>query len=237
VAFDSVFWSPLYPAQRCTAPAGDEEIAWLRAALETARAGGASVWLASHIPPGIDVFSMLAAGGACEAAPVSFFTDTFTSAFLDVVRQNAQTISFSIGGHTHADDFRLYPGADGAAVPHKLVASVSPKFGDAPAFTVMRFDRVTGAALDYEVTALDAGGTWRREYAFGATYGLPDLSGGSLAALRRAIVGDEKTRAAYARAYNSGGTASGIPPASWRAYACAIDSFTPASFTSCTCGK
>jgi hypothetical protein len=250
VAIDSIVWSARYRAGcgAATPDADKAELAWLAASLESARAAGSSVWIMTHIPPGIDAFSTLTAsgapGGTCSKSPVSFYAAADTPAVLGLLQANAGTIALSLGGHTHADDFRLFPGGPGARpIPHKVAQALSPVFGNAPAFTVMSFDRATGAILDYTVTTLqtpahDGGvtsGVWRAEYGFDAAYHQASFSGASLSAVADAVVAGGPAGAAYTAHLFGSGPENAVPAGSVRAYSCAIRNFTAESFTRCAC--
>lgn len=244
IAVDSVVWSSRYRTDCGSRPdAGEAELAWLRASLESARAAGSSVWIAAHIPPGIDAFKAAGSGTACPASPTAFYAPAVAPAVLGLLQANAGTITLSLGGHTHADDFRLFPGGPGApSIPHKVAPALSPVFGNAPAFTVMSFDRATGAIRDYTVTRLQApahdGGVtsavWRPEYAFDEAYHQTGFTSASLSAVADAIAAGGAARDAYA-SHLQGGSTNGISARAARAYACAIRNLTAESFTTCAC--
>ncbi len=193
------------------------QTAWLRAQLTAARAAHEHVWVMSHIPPGVDVYTTLTkADDVCGGgAPALFLNgnalaDTLT-AFPDVVR-------LALFAHTHMDELRLLKSSIGEAVPAKLVASISPVDGNDPAFTVAEVDPRTATLQDYTVyvdrshaggdSDQSAGGRddapiWPREYRYSTAYGLPDFSSASLAKLTAEFAGDKNGSATASRSYQS----------------------------------
>jgi len=113
----------------------------------------------------------------------------------------------------------------------RITPSVTPLFGNNPAFAVMRYGRTDGRPVDYTVYALQAG-QWRREYDFAQAYGYPAYSAANLAALADAIRGGGAARATYARFFTSGAK-SPITDANAAVYACAQSEMVPAGFAMC----
>jgi hypothetical protein len=242
VAFDSVVWSARYKDD-CGSPsprAGQDELDWLTTSLQAAKTAGASVWLASHIPPGVDVFKTLKANvlAACPVSPVSFYAEPYTDAVLGVFATFSGTVTQSYGGHTHSDDFRLFPAGPGAPpIPHKVVPSITPLFGNAPGFLVMTFNRETGAVVDYALVALGPNPAtpqaWKPVYDFDAAYGQREISGVTMTEVRKAI--DQPASLAHAT-YVQNSNAASLGRDAWRGYACAMNNVTAASFAQCYCG-
>ncbi|HLI78032.1 MAG TPA: metallophosphoesterase, partial [Acidobacteriaceae bacterium] len=125
------------------------QIDWLRTQLTEARAANEHVWVMSHIPPGIDVYTsfrhyLFQPAEMCKADPRSFLADTTLP---DALLDYADVVRLALFGHTHMDELRLLhrsapPAPAGAApatetaIPAKLVPSVSPYVGNHPAFLV-----------------------------------------------------------------------------------------------------
>jgi sphingomyelin phosphodiesterase acid-like 3 len=227
------------------APAA-EQIAWLRKQLTEARANGELVWVMSHIPPGIDVYTtyhryLFAPGEACNVKqPQTFLSST---ALGDTLAEFGDVVRLLILGHTHMDEIKLLHGPDGKAVPVKLVPSISPIFGNEPSFLVAEVNPQTATIKDYEIhSASNAQGEgWHREYRYSDVYHLPDFSAKSVDQLTLTLIddrsGEDETSRVYERYFLSGGgtfAALGLQRL-WPAYSCSLREFDPPAFRRCMC--
>ena len=155
------------------------QIDWLRTQLAQARARNERVWVMSHIPPGIDVYSsfrhyLLSPSEVCKATPRAFLADT---SLADALLDYADVVRLALFGHTHMDEIRLLhrsgapqaseapaetatsatsridgsksPHAEAVAIPAKLVPSVTPYVGNHPAFLVGYVDPRTSVLKDW----------------------------------------------------------------------------------------
>ena len=247
--------------------AATEQVAWLRTQLTAARAAHQHVWVMAHIPPGIDAYSTFTTHrDVCAGqAPVMFLgsedlANTLAD-FPDVIR-------LALFGHTHMDEFRLITKSttrpfessandvtitETAAIPAKLVPSITPVNGNNPAFTLAQIDPATATLKDYTVYSADnqtgVDTKWTEEYRFSTTYHLPNLSGASLEKLTTSFVDDKSGSTDASRSYQQfffvgdTGAAKTIKAAMnaaamqivWPAYACAITHADAASFRTCAC--
>jgi sphingomyelin phosphodiesterase acid-like 3 len=148
-------------------------IAWLEQQLSEARGAGRRVWLVHHIPVGIDPYTTLHASAelSCPACVTPFLKEPFASRFAQMLREYAGTIQAGFSGHTHQDSYRLLM-RDGAAVGvEKVALSISPIFGNNPAFHLFNYDPQTGDLTDFSTWYLDnleqasatVPGEWRTE--------------------------------------------------------------------------
>ncbi len=246
------------------AETAEEQIHWLRAQLQAARVAHQPVWIMAHIPPGIDVYRTFAASrNVCAGQDPEEFLRSENlartiAAFPDVIR-------LALFGHTHMDEFRVFRGYGGrgasAAVPGKLVPSISPVDGNNPAFTLAQVDPKTAVLTDYSVYA--AGNKtgdqtiWSKEYSYSATYHLPNLSGRALTQLTSVFLADPTGQSQASRSYQryfypgllSGSAAGSSGPGAlskakkiqmleaiaWPLYACAMANPGTASFRACVC--
>ena len=224
-----------------------EQIAWLRAQLNAARAHHEHVWIMAHIPPGVDAYSTLTDGrDVCAGKAPEMFLDS--SAFANTITDFPDVIRLVLLGHTHNDEMRIYSSALGK-VPGKLVPSITPVNGNNPAFTLARVDPKTATLADYAVisasnqTGIDT--KWSEEYRYSTTYNLPDFSAASASKLLGDFTTDKNGSTApsesYARFYFVGGPgiAASLKAAAmkviWPAYACSITQATETDFRRCMC--
>jgi hypothetical protein len=227
LVLDSVFWSTRYK-DACGTGGGDPgsaQLAWLEWQLFQARLNGRTVSLVMHIPPGFNPYESTA------AKPAPFWVDSYRDRFLALADAYAPVLVAGYAGHTHMDDFRVVSTSAGASLPIRITPSVTPLFGNNPSFAVMRYARADARLLDYSAYALQ-GGSWRREYSFAETYGLPAYSAANLAALSGAIRNGGPARLSYGRYYASGAK-SPVTDGNAPVYACAQTQLLPAGFAAC----
>jgi hypothetical protein len=239
ISFNSVFFSPRHPDEGIEATM-DAQLDWLEAELDRAAAAGEQVWLLSHIPPSVDVFATLRSQ---PRAAVSQWREETLPRYLDIVRDHAPTIVFGQAGHTHMDDFRLVSQAGGPWPDEepeliKITPSVTPLFGNNPAYQVYGYDSATGEVIDIDTFYLNLSDwdgsaltqpSWvRHEYDFSATYGLPPDAWG-FNALYQSLPFDPARRDSYLLHYGSANDPSGIA-ADWEAYWCGIGALTTAEY-------
>ena len=237
------------------------QIAWLRRQLAAARDRHEQVWVMGHIPPGVDVYAsfhsyFLRPGELCSAPPHPFLQD---SALSDALLDYADIIRLALFAHTHMDEIRLLhrdappgphsseakPAANPAAIPVKLVPSVTPYFGNHPAFIVAAISPRTLTLKDWQtfVSPSTDGSAkpWPLGYRFSTTYGLPDLSAASAASLINGFTSDRSGRDPHSTAYRDhffagdlGLYALGLGQI-WPAYACAAREDSLDKFHNCLC--
>lgn len=235
VMLNDIYWSRSYDAS-CGPDRGQRELQWLAGVLGDARAAGRRVWLASHIPPGVDIYSSL----KDPASPTMMFTAPYVTAFDSLVRAYADVVALHVTGHTHMSEFRVYETADGGGVPDLGVPAVSPLFGNNPGFVSLRLDPA-GNVLDYTAYAYTGGGSgprpgalgWTTLFDFGALYGQSAVTGAAMRAAAARIASDAAVRAAWQRNYTGGRTGQNPTDANWHGYWCAIDNIEPATYAAC----
>jgi hypothetical protein len=227
VSVDDVFWSAGYE-DRCGSPAADPGAAqarWLAAAMRRLPAGDRAL-LITHIPPGIDAFATLEESGP----PVPLLTAQGQSALLGAL--GGGRVPALLFGHLHMSTYRL-----GRGTPMLGMPSISPIFGNNPAFLTARVAR-DGTIADYTAYALDRGRPhprWGREYSFDRAYGLPAFDSASLTRLQAKLATDTAMRRAYEHRYVSGGKYP-IGEAQYPTHACAATALEPKAFEACLGG-
>jgi hypothetical protein len=204
--------------------------------LRAARAAHGRVWLASHIPPGVDVYSSL----KTPPTPVMMFAAGYVAPFDSLVRAYADVVALHVTGHTHMDEFRVYQTA-GGGVPDVGVPAVTPLFGNNPGFATLRLGP-GGEVLDYTAYALTGGSSaapggaagWGTLFNFGSLYRQPAVTGAAIRAAAGLIASDSTVRAAWQRNYTGGRTGQNPTDANWKAYWCGIGNLEPSAYSACT---
>ncbi len=236
-----------------------EQIQWLRGQLQSARAGHQQVWVMGHIPPGVDVYGsftkyVLHPSELCSAEVHTLLADT---ALVDTLLDFADVVRLGLFAHTHMDEMRLLrrtagptvesgKGGEGtAAVPIKIVPSITSYYGNHPAFLVAAIDPRTMVLKDWRtVVSPEAGGAappWTAAYQFSSAYQLPNFSAVSAAVLADGFTADHDGKAGRStffrdHFYAGGGGLYGLGLAQiWPAYACAVRESRPEAFRECLC--
>lgn len=206
-----------------------DELSWFEAQLMQASADKKKVWLLSHIPPGIDVYSSKGDDIA------TYYKPPYNDKFLDLVAQRSPIITYSFAGHTHMDSFQLVNQGIGPVV--LITPAISPLFGNNPGFKVFTYDRQTFALIDYSTyyVNLECQKKWGKEYSFDATYRQTSIDPLSLQALYlRMLVDYDSDLKSFDKFYNVGHTAEpAINDANQSAYLCGIGYLRPEQFKMC----
>jgi sphingomyelin phosphodiesterase acid-like 3 len=224
VSVDDVFWSAEY-RNACGSPRSDpgaRQARWLGAVMRKLPPGHRALVI-THEPPGIDVFATLDGSGA----PVPLLTDTGQEALLGAL--DGGRVPALVFGHLHMSTYRV-----GRETPMLGVPSISPEFGNNPAFLTATVGR-RGEIADYTAHALDLRrprSRWRREYIFRDFYGLPAFDAASLTRLHALLAGDARLRRAYRHFYVSRGRYP-ITESQYPAYACGSIALDVKVFEAC----
>jgi sphingomyelin phosphodiesterase acid-like 3 len=234
IALNTNFFSSNYknPCGKPGPDPGVRELEWLDAELLLARVEHKRVWLLFHILPGMDVYDTLTYGGACPTLTAqTFWKDEYLQKYLRIVEAHRKTIIASFAGHTHEDEFRIASGNFIHVTP-----SVSPVFGNNPAFEIVDVGR-DGSVAGYTAWHLpNVTLPWAREYSFAEAYGKPKYDTATLTELATAIGSDAATREKYFGYYSSGDAKSSAEAlAKWQGYWCGLNTMTGSSFTACYC--
>jgi hypothetical protein len=224
ISVDDVFWTADYE-NACGSPSehpGAAQARWLRGAVRGLPSGDRALVI-THVPPGIDSFATLEGPGP----PVPLLTGQGQAALLGALRE--ASVPALVFGHLHMSTYRI-----GSGTPMLGVPSISPIFGNDPAFLTARISR-DGVITDYTAHALDLGHPhprWRREYSFDQAYGLPAFDVASLTRLQARLATDTAMRRAYEHRYVSGGKYA-ITEAQYPAYACGSVALEVKAFEAC----
>ncbi len=246
---NTVFFSRRYQ-NACGSAGGDDPgqatLTWLSAQLAAAEHAHEHVWLAYHVPPGIDGFATWRLG-LCPDHIIPMWAEAYARPVYALLRRYARTVAASFAGHTHMDDFRLIgerPGYFGFAL---ITPALSPIFGQNPAFRSVAFDKA-GGLLDqttYELANLSEAGAdrspkWQSEYTFRDEWRLSRIDLPNLERLYTMITTAPKDRDRWHALFvvsspfywaHSSSAAQVI-----RAYDCATGHVSTADFDGCWCG-
>ncbi len=171
IVLDDLFFSRhsrSCPGSSATAPAPRCSFPGSRSQLAAARTANEKVWIMAHLPSGVDAFSTLR-GGACKAAPSMLLSSAGPSQgqtrWQTQSPTTADVIQLAIFAHTHEDEIKLIEEQPSpAAIPVKLVPSISPINGNLASITVAEIDPATATLIDYKVIAGNQTVPWKQQY-------------------------------------------------------------------------
>ncbi len=152
-------------------PAAQAELDWLEKELNLARRSKQKVFIALHIPAGIDVFSSL---GNKPYKTVEFWQPQYTARFETELQRYSPEILGILAGHMHLDSFQVLTFSR-QQIPVSVVPAISPQFGNNPAFKIFSYDGTFGREqlLDFETyfyPISNASPKWAEEYNFNSVY-------------------------------------------------------------------
>ncbi|MCK7611792.1 metallophosphoesterase [Roseibium sediminicola] len=249
IALNSVFWSTRY-SDKCNPDGGDpgaDVMTWLEQQLSETRDAGRRAQILMHVPPGIDAYDTAqdAGAGTCDAGVELFWRDPYLSDYLALMKKYAGTVDYSFSGHTHMDGFTVLRDDGGQPLMvNKISPSVSPKFGNNPAFSVFLYNRKSGVLKDsvtFYLTNLVAATSgaqpeWRPEYTYRGTYSVPDLSADSFASVAETLGSNTQLQQRFIDLYSVSAAKKQIDSSSWQAFSCALEAADMDAYKTCYCG-
>ncbi len=226
------------------APAASQ-IEWLKQQLDAARRNHYKVWVMTHIPPGVNIYSTVTKGiNVCSGGKPQMFLSS--EALPEAMAGYGDVIELAIFAHTHMDEMRLLkPASDAEArgVAIKMVGSISPIGGNNPSFTVAEIDAATTEMKDFQVFAASdkTGANWSEEYDFAQTYKEPAFTATTVGDLIAGFRGDPNaqatTSASYIQNFDSRGAGLKALKPMWKIYTCELMGEGAEAFRSCVCGN
>jgi len=230
VGLNTIFLAPQSPSS--TEAAVAQELDWLDATLDAARASGRPVWLLMHVPPGGD----LATTGS-DVDPQGHITQPTMmlqagpqDGLLAILAAHRDVVTAAFTGHTHMDEYRL------AAIALQGIPGVTPLMGNSPAFKTFTVSPDT-TLEDYVSWTLDLGSpsaSFQPYYTFSTAYGLADPLATSLPALLPQLRSVPGAQAGYRDRYGSGHAPSKpITDLNWPVYWCGIAFLGQDGLTNC----
>ncbi|MHA7773502.1 metallophosphoesterase [Roseibium sp. M-1] len=250
IALSNVYWAKRY-SDACNSDGGDpgrDVMAWLDSQLSETQQAGRKAQILMHVPPGADAYDTAkhAGSGSCDSNIHLFWHEHYLKDFLALMHKYAGTVDYTFSGHTHMDGFTIIDDASGAPlIANQITASVSPVFGNNPAFTVFLYDRTNGTVKDsatYYLTNLEGAASgdtpdWQLEYDYRSTYAVQDLSAASRASLAQTLQNDEPLRQRFSDLYAVQSPNKQIDAANWQAFTCALDAASRDEYKTCYCGS
>lgn len=217
------------------------QLDWLEQLLEKARADQKKVFLITHIPPGISIYStvksyMNSSGKISDAD--AFWKDSCQNRFLEICESYSHVIEAVFSGHTHMDEYRLILSVDGESYAPALNApAVSPQYGNNPAFKVYSLRGEDWKPLDYRSISCDLALSppdFSTYYVFSEAYSMETPLEESLVDLYPRMAIDADDRRYYTRFYYSGhDDANIIDDTTWPAYWCGIGKMDKEAYIEC----
>jgi hypothetical protein len=176
----SAFCRPLRPVELA------KEYKWLSDTMDQC-GEEQRVWIVCHIPPGVACWN----GVQNWVRPISDGERQipFVNEFSDFYLGHRDHFAGILTGHSHAAEFKLIRDSEGRGNPVSFVL-MAPSIGrnhqNNASFRVLSFDRSTLAIKDYATHWVDGSSSparWGKPFRFTTTYGQPDVSPASLAAV------------------------------------------------------
>jgi predicted phosphodiesterase len=244
IVLNDIFWHKKYrQPKNLKYSAARVEMQWLSARLDLAQKNGKKIFIAMHIPPGIDPYPA-AKNGNCSAGD-GFLDSGYNSGLIEILRSHSSVIAAVFSGHTHFDDFRVFSSTAGAFLGVYIIPSVCPSHGNNPAIEAALLsssgiikDRAVYSISGYGSGSDGEGSSWGLEYDFDSAYGYPDCSPGSLYSLACAIRKDPGTLDKYLGFYGAGNPlVSMLIKSHAMIYECALTDMDKKEFAACACGN
>jgi sphingomyelin phosphodiesterase acid-like 3 len=116
--------------------AAQREFDWLNSQLQTAKNNRQSVFIAMHIPEGVDVYITMRTR---LMRVLKLWKPQYIQRFQALLNQYATEIAGIFSGHLHADSLRIATYADKHEIPLVGVTSISPIFGNNPGFEIFSY--------------------------------------------------------------------------------------------------
>jgi hypothetical protein len=153
--------------------------------------------------------------------------------FMQILSNYPGVISMTLGAHTHVDEYRLMSPTDVLEV----TPSISPYFGNNPAFKVFTFSpdtyKPTGySSMNYDLATMP--GQFNNYYSFSAAYAMQGSLDLSLAQLFPSLAMTSRKQTLYRGNYYSGNNSMNpITNANWPVYWCGIGKMVQQEMLDC----
>ena len=125
---------------------GNTQMTWLADQLADAKAKKEKVYIAMHIPPGIDAYSGKSMWIKLPGQNVSWL-----NTFLSLTTKYQATISGILYGHTHMDELRRLYDPTGKRITEVAIScpGVTPQHNNNPGFKTVTYDAISKELMDF----------------------------------------------------------------------------------------
>jgi sphingomyelin phosphodiesterase acid-like 3 len=223
-----------------TASEAPPELAWLDTRLASAKAQGKKVWLLMHIPPGavLGTTATTPTGNVDSNGHIATATMMWQSglyeSLMQVLTKYPGVVALTLGAHTHMSEYRILS----ADVVLEITPSITPKFGNNPAFKIFTISSDSLRPTDYRIMNYDLAsipGQFNSYYTFSVAYSMQGVLDVSLYNLHPALRTIPAKQATYRGYYYSGSSYSGsavipISDTIWPIYWSGIGSMVEQAF-------
>jgi hypothetical protein len=223
-----------------TASEAPPELAWLDTKLASAKARGKKVWLLMHIPPGavLGTTATTPTGNVDSNGHIASATMMWQSGlyedFMQVLTKYPGLVALTLGAHTHMGEYRILS----ADIVLEITPSITPKFGNNPAFKIFTVSSESLRPIDYRIMNYDLAsmpGQFNSYYTFSGAYSMQGPLDVSLYNLYPALRTVAAKQAIYRGFYYSGSSYGGsavipISDTIWPIYWSGIGSMVEQAF-------
>jgi sphingomyelin phosphodiesterase acid-like 3 len=226
------------------------ELDWLNFQLAAAKNAGLKVWILMHVPPGAN--SQGTAQNAVKAGTPGEVSEQTTEmmwdpgiqeTFLQTLENHPGVVTLMLAGHTHMDEYRIL--STGNVL--EQLPSISPCFGNNPAFKVFTIGQTSLTATDYQSYYFNLNSAplptqFSSLYQFSVAYSAQGSLSSSLQQLYPLLAGNPTQQNAYTLYYDSGSTAlipgtpvpwNPINSTTWPIFACTIGEMDELDYIQC----
>lgn len=219
---------------------GEDELQWLRETLQQCKDKNHKVWLSYHIPPGIDIFGTIHGKGNCEQKIFPTWKKNYNEEFLEIIRKYPEVINSTFAGHFHRDDFRVILNNDIPVSYIHLTPSISPIYGNNPAYEIFEYDKNNFTLTNYDAYNLSSitssSPFWTFEYNFQRSFNQSSITPSSLFKITSLVNSDSSYRVKYINFYTAGNQKS-FPGdyKNWYYNYCGLSNLIKEEYAKCLC--
>jgi UDP-2,3-diacylglucosamine pyrophosphatase LpxH len=125
---------------------GNTQMTWLAAQLADAKAKKEKVYIALHVPPGMNAYSNNSMWVKLPAQKISWL-----NSFLSLTTKYQATIAGILYGHTHMDELRRLYDPTGKRITEVAIScpGVTPQHNNNPGFKTVTYDAISKELMDF----------------------------------------------------------------------------------------
>ncbi len=251
ISFNSIFFSNKYQSDdyswNCDCTPNDsmqeilaaEQFEWLENQLAESKSHHEKVWIITHIPAGVNVYKTISDNqDTGKNKAYLYWEKAYNQRFLSLLDSYASQVYTTMCGHTHMDEFKIHNTDSTASYIH-ISPSISPVFGNNPAFQIVDYSTITSSFIDFSTYYIDVDqqqqARWQKEYSFCETYPISKIDAVGYDTLLMLINSDSLQFKNYTDFYGVGSIkANSIHKDNWTWYNCGISALLPAEYENCS---